>query len=373
MIFDQLPVPFGLIRYGVAADHQGTKAVTAQFERMFSSGTARFVGGIQIGGSLELEDILDAFDVVIWAVGLARDRNLGIPGEDTPGVYGSGVVSRLWNAHPGTTGAQVRIGRRVAIIGGGNVSLDLARLLIKPHAQLAGSDLDETFDESVPDPVEDVSILVRGEPACAKWDAAMIREFGSIEGLSVKTDPNNYASLRLAAEDGHSASSALLDLIEAESPTHLRARMLVSFGTRPIAVSGDSRVTGLEIEGPEGRQHLAVDTVLTAIGFKTDDSPDHPRVFAAGWARTGPRGTIPSLRTASRALASEVEHAVAAATGRGGISSLHLPNQKVTSFDDWVEIDAHEIASAPEDRCRKKIRDISSIDSLLTSTRSALT
>lgn len=358
VVVDRLPVPYGLVRYGVAADHQGTKAVIAQFDRLFRSGKAHFLGGVQVGDPFSLEAVLDAFDIVVWAGGLARDRQLGIPGETLAGVHGSGEVTRAWNAHPLQPWQQLRIGPRVAIAGAGNVSLDLVRLLAKSARQLAGSDLDEVFFETVPEPVSEITVLVRGEPGDARWDGAMLHELAVIEGAAIEVDAASLAPLAAAAAEGHTASAVLTRLQARPVPERPRLVLRFIFGARITAIVGDTRVAGACIERRGEYEEFPVDTVLTAIGFELESLPEHPRLFRAGWARTGPQGSIPGLRTAARDLAAEIAARLPKVSQRAGLASLAALPTAMTSFADWTQIDAHELSSAPADRCRRKVRDL---------------
>jgi len=135
-IIDRLPVPYGLIRYGVAADHQGTKAVARQFERLFEREDVGFFGNVLVGRDLSVSDLTDLYDSVVLATGLSGDRRLGVPGEDLSGVYGSGTLTRWLNSHPDEVLLQPRLGPRVIIFGNGNVAIDVARILAKTPDEL---------------------------------------------------------------------------------------------------------------------------------------------------------------------------------------------------------------------------------------------
>lgn len=359
VVLDQLPVPYGLVRYGVAADHQGTKGVVAQFDRLFRNAKAQFLGGIHVGRDVGLEDLLDAFDVVVWAGGLSRDRRLGIPGEDLPGAYGSGEVTRAWNGHPLQDWRGIRIGRQVAVVGGGNVSLDLVRLLAKSQADLVGSDLDDVFGVTVPEPVVEVVLLVRASPPRTRWDAAVLRELGSVSGARVEVDAASLPSLGAAAAAGHEPSAALADLHRRGRSGIDRVTVRFLFDARPAGIEGSTAVTGVRIERRGGHESFAVDTVITAIGFADEERPEHARLLRAGWAATGARGTIPGHRTAARDLVAEIGPMLPSGPGRVGLDAFPQLVERAVTFDDWLRIDAHERAAAPPDRCRRKVRDLS--------------
>ena len=132
-VLDRLPVPFGLVRYGVAPDHQGTKAVDRQFDRLFTRDGVRFVGNVEVGGPVTVDQLRAAFDVVVLATGVSGDRPLGVPGAELAGVHGAGRLTRLLNDHPDEQHPVAPLGPRVVVVGNGNVALDVVRLLAKDH------------------------------------------------------------------------------------------------------------------------------------------------------------------------------------------------------------------------------------------------
>ncbi len=363
-VLDRLPIPYGLIRYGVAADHQGTKAVTAQFERLFTAGAARFLGGIQVGRDISAESLLDAFDLVVWAGGLSRDRRLGIAGEGLRGVYGSGEVSRAWNAHPLQPWEHITIGPRVVLAGAGNVALDLVRLLAKREAELTGSDLDEVFAATVPERVREITVVARGSAGDVRWDAGMLRELAAIEGCAFELGGRCAGSVTAAAAAGHAASTVLAGLVaqteeQADSAPRVRIRFL--FGTRILAAEGEDLLRSVVLDDGDGPLHLPADTLLTAIGFEGDELPADPRIVRIGWAKTGPRGTIPTLRTAARELAAAAQPTLPEVSERAGVDALGGLAGVASGFDDWQRIDSYELATAAPGRCRRKLRDLTAL------------
>src|SRR5690348_6719873 len=141
-LIDRLPTPFGLVRAGVAPDHQGTKAVARQFDRLLDHHNVRFAGNVEIGRDLGWEDLRQAYDAVIVATGRVIDRKLGIPGEDLPFVWGSWKFVAWLNGHPDfRQGPDLGAAHRVAVIGNGNVALDVARVLAKGPEEMAKTDI----------------------------------------------------------------------------------------------------------------------------------------------------------------------------------------------------------------------------------------
>lgn len=175
-VIDALPVPYGLLRYGVAADHQGTKAVARQFERVFTRQGARFFGNLRIGERISLAQLRAAYDAVVLATGLDVDRRLGIVGDDLDGVIGSGALTRALNDHPGAA-ALPDLGAHPVIIGHGNVALDILRLLVKTSAELEGSDLGAAASDWLAGQrLARITVLGRGPLESARFDPVMIRE-----------------------------------------------------------------------------------------------------------------------------------------------------------------------------------------------------
>src|ERR1035437_3311013 len=140
-IFDRLPVPFGLVRYGVAPDHQGTKPVARVLDRVLARDRVSFFGNVDVGRDIRLEELMSLYDVVVLATGASRDRRLSIAGEELPGALGSGAFSGWYNGHPDGHPPAIDGVRSAVVIGNGNVAIDVARVLAKSATELAGSDL----------------------------------------------------------------------------------------------------------------------------------------------------------------------------------------------------------------------------------------
>ncbi|MDP3240082.1 MAG: FAD-dependent oxidoreductase, partial [Reyranella sp.] len=162
-IIDRLPTPFGLVRAGVAPDHQGTKAVVRQFDRLLAQPDLRFAGNIEIGRDLSWDEVVQSYDAVVVATGMVVDRKLGIPGEDLPHVWGSWRFVGWLNGHPDfRTGPDLSGVKSVAVIGNGNVALDVARLLAKSPEEMTKSDiLPEAGAAIAAAPLTDIHVIGR--------------------------------------------------------------------------------------------------------------------------------------------------------------------------------------------------------------------
>ena len=339
-IFDALPVPYGLVRYGVAADHQGTKGVIRQFERLFERQGIGFQGHVTLGRDVTLDAVRAAYDAVVLATGLSRDRRLGIPGEDLVGVHGSGAVTRAWNGFPGAEAP--RMGRRVVVIGNGNVAIDLVRLLAKGASELHGSDI--LIEPGAG--VQDITIVGRSPAEVAKFDPVMLKELARLEGCAITVSDLT----------GEGKVIEALNSLHGHAPAGSTKRLCFRFGLVPDRILGTERVEGVAFA--DGTV-IAADTVLTAIGFDgepgwsaSDDGLLAPGLYAAGWVRRGPRGTIPENRTDAQAIAARIAADLPEGPGKPG---LVMPG--ATDYAGWQRIDAAERAAAPEGRVRAKITD----------------
>jgi ferredoxin--NADP+ reductase len=361
-IVDALPVPYGLVRYGVAADHQGTKGVTRQFARVFERQGARFFGNLKLGRDVDLDALRAAYDVVVLATGMSVDRPLGIPGEDLRGVYGAGRLTRALYEHPDAE-ALPDLGAHPLIVGNGNVAIDLLRLLAKAPDEFAGSDLG-------PGPsgwlaksgIETITITGRSAAARAKFDPVMVKELGKLTG--VRFDVVD------AGDSDDPAGAKKIEALAGLSGTGART-VTFRFGLTPTEVIGqDGEVRAMRFATSKGEETLPCTSVLTAIGF--DPSPDLPRdvllagatdaeagalapgLYATGWFRRGPRGTIPENRADAQALAARILDDIDPDPEKPGRTVLD-GRAELVDYDGWCRIDAAETDALPDGRCRAKI------------------
>jgi ferredoxin/flavodoxin---NADP+ reductase len=333
----RLPVPYGLVRYGVAPDHQGTKAVTRQFDRLFTRQGVAFAGNVTLGRDVTLDELRAQFDAVVLATGLHADRRLEIAGADLPGVYGAGAITRAWNGWPGAVAPD--IGARVVVLGNGNVALDLVRLLAKTDAELEGSDLATAPGEGV----RDIQIIGRGPAHLARFDPVVLRELGKLSDCAI----------HVVGATGESKVTEALAALDGHSPEGARKSLTFRFNLPPRAIEGAGKVERVVFDG----LHLECDTLLTAIGFEGDSLPPAdaegliaPGLYAVGWRKRGPRGTIPDNRTDAQTLALRITADLPEVSAKRGF----IPPM-ATDFEGWLRIDAAECAAAPKGRVRRKI------------------
>lgn len=381
---DALPTPFGLVRYGVAADHQHTKAITRQFERLFADPRVRFAGNLSVGeatGGLAFDTFAAAFDAVILATGLAADRQLALPGADLPGVYGAGSITRTLNSHPGEQQLLPELGSDIVIIGGGNVAVDLLRFLVKDHEDYGGSDIaDPALAAYAAAPVTHITVLIRSGAAESKSDPQMLKELAALPSGSYRSPDLDTA---VAAADDRAATARLAAFQELVSPARQATpspAITLRFAATPLRVLGEQHVTGLEFTAHGRTERIPAHSILTAIGFSdtggllsqtlaAHGAPEAsssgriaPGLYRAGWAQTGPVGAIPSNRASAKEVAAEILADVAAGTltPRGAPGFAGLPPEvqdRAVSYEQWQAIDAHEQATARANRVRQKLTD----------------
>lgn len=380
-VVERLPVPFGLIRYGVAPDHQGTKAITRQFERLFEREHVEFVGGVEVGKDVGLDKLRDLYDVVVLATGLWGDRKLRIPGEKLSGVYGSGMITRWFNSYPSAERQPIiQFGQNIVIVGNGNVAIDLARLFAKRPQDFEGSDLcPQCLDSLQAQRITTIDVVGRSGVAEARFDAALLKEFEKIADLRVEADYGRTANNGNSMVERREAVDALVRKTALALPARtLRFR----FGLTPMAVQGDAAVRSIAFTDCAGDKiELQASAVVTAIGFEPasntgidrvafapNDDPlpfqIAPGLFSVGWIRRGPRGTIPENRQEAKVAAGVITKGDAT-SGKAGRAALmsYLRSSGVTpiSYRAWLAIRLAEEGAAPPGRVRRKISDVSEL------------
>lgn len=383
VVIDRMPTPFGLVRYGVAADHQSTKAITRQFDRLFTKEGIEFLGHINVTDestvtSVTLDELRESADLVVLATGLSADRSMGIPGERLAGVIGSGALTRLLNSHPSARAGLIgELGSRIAIVGFGNVAVDVIRFLSKPASSYEGSDInDDALDAYLSTPASVVDVFSRSSIAHTKCDAQMIRELGQIEGVrvtlhgAVSDFDSEDRTIRARVDALRELAAATADIATPSVEVRLH------FGKRPVQVIGESRVTGAVFENADGAlEEISTHSVITAVGFAAEadsvfaESGDggqariEPGLYRVGWCRRGPRGTIPENRADALAVAAEIKSDIDVGllpenSSRAPLIRHEVVGQAVT-YTQWLAIDREECAQASNGRVRRKIGDTS--------------
>jgi len=343
-LIDRLPTPFGLVRAGVAPDHQGTKAIARQFERLLAQPDVRFAGNVEIGRDLSWEELRSGYDAVIVATGMVIDRRLGVPGEDLPFVWGSWKFVAWLNGHPDfRQGPDLSSVRKVAVIGNGNVALDIARVLAKSADEMARSDIvPEAGAAIAAAPLTDIYVIGRRGPEQASFTGNELAEMGRLSRAVAVADP---AALAVAAPAGDPTPERLR---KARNLEILKGFAGNTPGSKPITVHFVFNQPIVAIDPGE------FDLVITCIGYEGAALPEGEGVFAVGWAKRGPSGTIPTNRADSHAVAQQV---IAWLKERDPRSEPDLLPPSVDAAG-WHRIDEAEVAAgAPAGRPRVKLTD----------------
>lgn len=321
-LFERLPTPFGLIRAGVAPDHQHTKALVGIFERIFANPRLGCHLGVEIGRDLSHDDLLAHHHAVIYAVGAGTSRQLGIPGEHLPGSHPAADFVGWYNGHPDHAGRTFDLGtERAVIVGNGNVALDVARILLTDQPRLSATDIAEHALESLRDSlIREVVILGRRGVADAAFSVGEFLALGHLDGVDVIID----GPLEDPAEGTDLWATLKLDIAReyAERPvTPGNKRIVFRFMTSPVEIVGQDKVQALRTTGGD----LDTGLVLRSIGYRgsaIDGLPFHeaaglvpnvagrvdgvPATFVTGWIKRGPRGVIGTNRTCAEETVSQL-------------------------------------------------------------------
>jgi len=418
-MFDRLPTPYGLVRAGVAPDHPGTKGVADVFRSALSKRSVQCHFNVEVGQHISHDELLQHHHAVIYAVGAASDRHLGVPGEDLPGSHAATEFVAWYNGHPDYANRTFDLsGERAVIVGNGNVALDVARILVTDPDELAKTDIAEHAVEALRHSnIREVVIVGRRGPAQAAYTNPELIALGQMADVDIVVDPDE------AILD--SASRAWIDGPDSEPSEKLKVRQVEEFAKRtatdgrkrivlrylasPEEVLGDERVEGIRLvrnelvaddagklsARPTDRtETLETGLVLRSIGYKGapvadlpfDDrrgvvpnengrvidpesgSPIHG-VYVAGWIKRGPTGVIGTNKHCSAAtvdlLLSDFANGLLTQPGHDGEQLAQLIGERqpdAIDFQGWQRIDKKErVLGSESGRLRTKIVDIAAM------------
>jgi ferredoxin--NADP+ reductase len=410
-LFERLPTPWGLLRAGVAPDHQEIKRLEDTFDRQTLGRGCRFLGNVEVGVDVSHAELMRHYAAVIYATGAQTDKSLGIPGEDLPGSWAATEFVAWYNGHPDYRDLAFDLsGRRAVVIGNGNVAADVTRVLTLSPAELERTDIAghalETLRESR---IEEVVVLGRRGPAQAAFTSAELRELGRLDGVDLRVDPADVeldaVSSRWLAEEGTFTARKNVELLRefAARPASpgARRRIVLRFLRSPVEIRGADRVEAIDVRRNEivraddGSLRArsvdgAVETiecglVLRSVGYRAVPLPDVPfderyfvlpnergrvrtadgeplrGVYAVGWIKRGPTGILgTNKRDAEETVAGLVEDLEALPwpdAEREQIDGL-LAERKpdLVTVEGWRAIDAHELERGrSEERPRVKL------------------
>ena len=388
-ILDRYPVPYGLIRFGVAPDHQSLKAVSKRYDKVAESAGVDFIGNVTIGRDVSVAELLDLYDAVILATGAPHDRKLGIPGEDLPGVFGSAEFVGWYNGHPDFADLDPPFdGAHAAVIGNGNVALDCARILSKTRHEFEGSDIvGHALDALDRSAIRTITILGRRGPHQIAMTPKELGELGHLEAAVPIVNPADFppAEADEPLEPGLRKSVTLLRGFP-DLDAKKTKRMVFDFFAKPVSIEGDGKAEKIIVErteldekgtarGTGETYEVPASLIISAIGYSTSPIPDVPfeggkfvnesgriadRLYAVGWARRGPTGTIGTNRPDGYEVADQIAAAMppGSSQDRAGAAGLKrlLESRGVmpTDYDDWRKIEETETANARPGSPREK-------------------
>jgi ferredoxin--NADP+ reductase len=408
-MFDRLATPWGLVRAGVAPDHPKIKAVTRVFEKTAAKEGFRFHGNVEVGVDVSHDELLAHHHAVLYANGTASDRRLGIPGEDLPGSLPATAFVGWYNGHPDFADFDPDLSpKRAVVIGNGNVALDVARMLVLGHDELAVTDIaDHALEALDAAGVEEVVVLGRRGPAQAAYTNPELLELGELAEADVIVDPAEVeldarSAQWLASDEADGTARRNVDIVQGyggREPSGKRKRVVLRFLASPVEILGTDRVEGVRIVRNEiddelrarstGEEEvLECGLVLRSVGYRgapmaglpfdersatinnrqgrvveVDSGEPLPGVYTAGWIKRGPSGVIGTNKKCAQETVDELladrEAGLLpepAASAEDLISLLHERKPDVVDYAGWELIDAHERSSGePHGRPRVKV------------------
>jgi ferredoxin/flavodoxin---NADP+ reductase len=373
-IFDRLPAPFGLLRYGVAPDHLKMKALGKTLQRTLDHDNVKFFGNVTVGKDVSVEELLGDYHAVVYSYGAANDRRLGIPGEELPGSMAAREFVLWYCSDPDASVLGFDLtARSAAVIGLGNVALDAARVLIRDPDELIPTDVtDEVLDALRASSVKEVHVIGRRGPQHAKFTTKELRELGELNGVDVVVDPAAMEGI------GDIDDKVVLRNVEVfrewstRTPTGAPRRVVFHFFATPTEVLGTDSVSALRLTLADGTtEDVEVQLVLRSAGYRGEPIPgvpfdettgtlavvDHrvqregsgPAEYACGWIKRGPTGVIGTNRSDATATMQVVAEDLAQLRERqvapgSAIEAALARGAEPVSIEGWDAIDAAERA-----------------------------
>ncbi|MFK7987327.1 MAG: FAD-dependent oxidoreductase [Sandaracinaceae bacterium] len=399
-IIDRLPTPYGLVRSGVAPDHAGTKNVWRVFQRTARREQVRFLGNVELGRDVSVDELLERYDAVVLACGVTDDRPLGIEGAELPGVYGSRAFTAWYNGHPDFADRPPELrGPGIAVIGNGNVAVDVVRVLGREGEEMAKTDIPPDAMKVIEAAdFTEIYMLGRRGPVQSSFTTAELRELGAMTTTVALVDaaqlPETVAMDDPKQKKMKEKIVGTLRGYTENQPDDKPKRLHMRWYASPIRILGDERVEGLECAvtaldengrpQPTGETFvLEVGTIISAIGYvapelegversewktsyRNDEGKIRDGLWAVGWAKRGPSGVIATNRKDSTAVADKLLEELGSGKPGGAAMDALLGERgvRVVSFEDWERIDAAEVEGA-EPASRRKITRIADMIAVL--------
>jgi ferredoxin--NADP+ reductase len=413
-LFERLPTPWGLLRAGVAPDHQEIKRLDETFDEQTLRRGCRLFGNVEVGVDVTHDELMSRYSAVIYATGAQTDKSLGIPGEDLPGSRPATEFVAWYNGHPDYRELEFDLsGRRAVVVGNGNVAADVTRMLTLSAEELARTDVaDHALETLRESRIEEVVVLGRRGPAQAAFTSAELRELGRIPGVDLRVDPAEIEldplSAQWLAEDGTFTARKNVELLRefaAGEPKAGATRAIVlRFLRSPVEIRGEGRVEAIDIgrneitrsddgtlrprSAGDESESIECGLVLRSVGYRavplpgvpfdersfvlpndrgrvlTPEGDPLPGVYAVGWIKRGPTGILgTNKRDAEETVVRLAEDLAAGACpapanpGREQIDALLAERRPdLVTEDGWRAIDARELeAGLQQGRPRVKL------------------
>jgi ferredoxin--NADP+ reductase len=406
-LIERLPVPWGLVRFGVAPDHPEIKAVSRVFEKTAAAPNFRFFGNVDIGKTVSPSELARLYDAVVYTVGAQTDRRLEIPGEDLPGSWPATAFVAWYNGHPDFQHLEFDLSReRALVVGNGNVAVDVARMLSLTAEELSPTDTTDAAAMAIVESgLREIVMLGRRGPAQAAFTNPELKELGELEGADVivehgdlELDPASEAALA----DARGTARRNVDLLReyaAREPDGKPKKLILRFLVSPVEIRGDGKVEevevvhnmlvedgrgGLRAVPTERRETIPCGIVLRSVGYRGvalpgvpfdesrgvipnadgrvlgADGEPIPGMYCAGWIKRGPSGVIgTNKKDAAETAAQVLEDAEAGllSGGDGDLAELlEARGLPYVDYEGWQAIDRHEQSlGAPHGRPRTKL------------------
>jgi ferredoxin--NADP+ reductase len=399
-LYERLPAPFGLVRYGVAPDHQTIKRVAAAFERTAKHPAFRLRGHVEVGRDLALEELRRAYHAVVLAYGASSDRKLGVPGEDLTGSHAATAFVAWYNGHPEHQADRYDLsGERAVVVGLGNVALDVARVLLRPHAELAVTDIsDHALAALRESRIREVVLLGRRGPAEAAFDQGELVDIVALPGVEVSVEGDVNFEIPDGADAAVRKNVEYLATLPRTPSGSAERRLRLQFLASPVELRSDgARLRTLVYEDNElltsegrvsargtGRKHeLDTGFVIRSIGYQgrplpgapfdakrgivpnlagrvlTPDATPAVGLYVTGWIRRGPTGLIGTNKACAKetvdALLADLDTLPAPTLEPAALdATLSARGVAVVDYAGWRAIDAAEGARG---QSAGKVRD----------------
>ncbi|SDG14495.1 ferredoxin--NADP+ reductase [Sinosporangium album] len=382
-VLERLPTPYGLVRYGVAPDHTSIKSIADYLRRVLELPNIRFLGGVELGRHVTTADLLACYDAVVYTTGAMVDRHMGIPGEDLPGSIAATDFVNWYCGHPDMPSTAFTLDSpEVAVIGVGNVAVDVVRILAKTAEELRDTDVpEEVLNRLAASQVKAIHMVGRRGPEHAKFTLKELRELGELTNADVCVRPEEAATGDISSLSRQIRGNVdVLQSWSRRTPEGRPRRLDVRFWLRPVEILGTSRVEGIRLEhtvleggrvvGTGRFETLPVGMVLRSVGYQSVPLPGVPfsdatrtvpheagrvrqREYVAGWLKRGPTGVIGTNKSDAaetvRTLLADLE-GLPRLRGEGSPRALDalLAARGVApvTYDDWLAIETAEAALA---------------------------